>query len=108
VIESLAFTILIEGIVVTIYTIWFKKPLAIFLFTSFVANLLTQLFLWFFLSLFINHYLPALFVAEGFIWLIESFMLKFFTANQLNWQNALWLSLVMNLVSFSLGFLLPF
>jgi len=100
-------TIIIEGIVVIVYSIWRKKPLGPILFTSIIANLITQSFLWVVLSLFFQHYIITLFITEIFIWMIESFLLYRFSANQLRIQEATLVSLLMNLASFGLGWFLP-
>jgi len=104
---TLVVTILVEGIIVSEYSIWRKKPLGPILFTSIIANLITQSFLWVVLSLFFQHYIITLFIAEIFIWMIESFLLYCFSANQLHIQEAALVSLLMNLASFGLGWFLP-
>ncbi len=104
---TLAVTILTEGIVVTGYSFWQKKPLARILLASMLANLLTQSVLWGLLSFFPEHYLITLFVTEVFIWLIESAFLQLFPGTRLGWPAALLLSLGMNLASFGVGWFLP-
>jgi hypothetical protein len=106
-IVTLVITILIEGGIVAGYCIWRRKPLGPILFTSVWANLITQSFLWVVLSLFFQHYLVTLLIAEIFIWMIESFLLYRFSANQLRLQEAVLISLIMNLASFALGWFLP-
>ena len=105
-IETLSITILVEGVVCLGYSIWKRKPGAIFI-TSIFANLITQSLLWIALNLFYNHYLITLCVAEIFIWVIESFMLYGLRFNQLKIREALFLSLMMNLSSFGIGWFLP-
>jgi len=100
-------TILIEGGVVAGYGTWHKKPLGPLLATSIIANLITQSLLWMGLRLFFQHYLFALLTAELFIWIIESFFLYHIPANQLRLQEAVFLSLSMNLASFAFGWFLP-
>jgi hypothetical protein len=106
-IATLLFTLTVEGVVVLGYSIWRKKPLGQLLFTSVVVNLITQSFLWIVLNLFFRQYLIVLIVAEVIIWLIESFLLYYFPANKLRFQEALSISLLMNLASFTLGWFLP-
>jgi hypothetical protein len=106
-IATLLFTIIVEGIVVLGYSIWRKKPLGPILFTSIIANVITQSFLWVVLTLFFRHYLIVLFVTEILIGIIESILLYRFTANQLRLQEAVLISLSMNLASFALGWSLP-
>ena len=100
-------TIIIEGIVVIVYSIWRRKPLGPILFTSIIANLITQSFLWIVVNLFFQHYLVTLLAAEVFIWIIEGFLLCYVSANQLTFTEAISLSLSMNLLSFALGWVLP-
>jgi hypothetical protein len=106
-IVTLFLTILVEGIVARWYAIWRGKPLGPLLFTSFVANLITQSLLWIGLNLFFQHYFSTLLIGEFFIWMIESVLLYYVPANRLLFTEALFLSLTMNLVSFALGWFLP-
>ena len=105
---TLLITILVEGAIVSGYSIWRKKPVRSILFTSVVANLITQSLLWIVLNLFFQNYLAALLIAEILIWMIESFLLYRFRANRLGLQEATLLSLFMNSASFGLGWFLPF
>ena len=70
-------------------------------------NVLTQSLLWVLLNLFFSDYRITLWIAEIFIWLLESFALSIIPVNQMNYRNALQLSLGMNLMSFGLGWFLP-
>jgi len=106
-IVTLLITILIEGVIVAGYCIWRGKSLDPILFTSVWANLITQSFLWVVLSLFFQHYILTLLIAEVFIWMIESFLLYRFSARQFRLQEAMFVSLLMNLASFALGWFLP-
>ena len=106
-IATLLFTITVEGIVVISYSIWRKKPVGPLLLTATLANLITQITLWLLLAIFFQHYLVTLVLAEVLIWMIESFLLYYFSANQLGFQEALAISLMMNLASFVLGWFLP-
>jgi hypothetical protein len=107
VIATLAITILVESAVVASYAIWRKKPLYHLLFSSICVNLLTQVFLWVVLNLFPQGYLITLFIAEICIWGIEAFVLYRYRSNRLTLREAMLLSLMMNLASFSIGWLLP-
>jgi hypothetical protein len=98
---------MIEGIVAIGYSVWRHKPLASILFTCGVGNLITQSFLWIVLSFFFRHYLVALLAAEVLIWLAESILLHCVRANRLGFAESAFLSLVMNLSSFGLGWFLP-
>ena len=104
---TLLITIVVEGILAFVYSIWQKKPARPILYTSLVANLITQSFLWVVLSLFFQHYLISLFLAEIFIWFVESVTLYSIPANRLGLQEAIYLSLLMNLASLSVGWILP-
>ena len=106
-IRTLLVSSIIEGIIVVGYSIWRAKPLGPILLTSVCGNLITQSFLWVVLNLFFQRYLITLFVAEIFIWLVESLLLYFVPANRLRFVEALLLSLGMNLASFTLGWFLP-
>ena len=106
-IKTLTVTILLEGIFISGYSLWQKKPLAGVLLASVIVNVLTQIMLWGVLTLFPQHYLITLFTAEVFIWLIESTFLYLFPASQIQWTEALLLSLGMNLTSFGIGWFLP-
>jgi hypothetical protein len=104
---TLVVTIIIEGMIVLVYCTWYRKPLGPILFTSILGNLITQSILWVVLNVFFQHYVVALISAEVFIWILESLLLYGFRANQLCWQEAALLSLIMNVTSFGLGWFLP-
>ena len=104
---TLLITLAVESTVVLGYSIWQKKLLSSILLTSILANLITQSFLWVVLNIFFRYYLLVLVIAEIFIWLFESFLLYRLPANRLRFQEAVLLSLNMNLASFALGWFLP-
>jgi hypothetical protein len=106
VIFTLTITIVIEGVIAFIYSRWREKPLLPILLTSLFANLITQSILWIGLLFFFRHYWLVLIVLEIFIWLIESLILYCVRANQLTVKEATFLSLAINLTSFSLGLFL--
>jgi len=106
-IVTLFVTIIIEGIVVIVYSIWRRKPIVPVLFTSVIANLITQSLLWIVLNVFFQSYLIVLFVAEILIWLLESLLLSYFPANKLRFADAILIAFLMNLASFALGWFLP-
>ncbi len=106
-IGSLLVTIVIEGVIVFVYALWKQKPIGRILLASVFANILTQSMLWVVLNLLFTHYLVVLFISEVFVWLIESVFLRFFPGAKLGWKEAVLLSLVMNLFSFSLGWFFP-
>lgn len=106
-ISTLVLTLVIESLVAFSYSRWQRKPLAGLLLTAGFANLLTQPLLWLVLTTFYRAYLPALFLAEAGIWLMEAAILRLVRANRLAWSEAFALSLGMNLVSFGIGWFLP-
>jgi hypothetical protein len=107
VIATILITIGVEGLVCAAYGLRFRKPVAALLLSCLVANLVTQPILWLILTTFYQHYLATLFVAEQMIVVIEALLLYLIRFNQLRWQEALILSLVMNLASFAAGWFLP-
>ena len=106
-IVTLLITIFVEGLVVLGYSSWQKKPARPILYTSLAANLITQSLLWIGVSVFFQNYVRSLVIAEGLIWIIESAILSNVPANGLRLQEAMLLSLMMNLSSFALGWVLP-
>lgn len=106
-ISTLLFTIVIETSVVIGYCVWRRKPIRSILITSLVANLITQLLLWGVLNLFFQNYLVTLLIAEVLIWILEGLILYYVRANQLTFRQAAQLSMIMNLVSFAVGWFLP-
>jgi hypothetical protein len=107
VIETLSITILVEGVICLGYSIWRRKPASPILLTSVFANLITQTLLWVALSFFYQHYLAALALAEILIWAMEGYLLYGLRFNQLKLREAFFLSLIMNLSSFGIGWFLP-
>ena len=104
---TLTLTILVEAALILGYARHYQKPRAPLLLTSVGANIVTQSLLWIVLSRFFNHYLAALILTEVLIWPAEGFMLWAVPANRLLLREALWLSLLMNATSFTLGCFLP-
>ncbi len=78
------------------------RRLRVLLVTS-LANIATQCFLWSILTRYYDHYLLALFSAEGAIWALEALALRLCLPT----RQALTLSLAMNATSFTLGWFLP-
>jgi hypothetical protein len=106
--DTLLVTIIIEGVVGLVYARWCRKPAPSILITSLLMNVVTQSLLWIALNVFFQDYRFTLLLAEGLIWLVEGMFLHVVRSNQLNINEALLLSLLMNGVSFGLGLLLPF
>ncbi len=107
VIVSLALTVLIESAVIVGYGRWHKKPLRHLLLSGVLANLVTQSILWVILNKFSDHYRTVLLVSEICIWWIEGLILCLYPHNKLKLDEALVLSLAMNLASFTIGWFLP-
>ena len=106
-IETLSITILVEGVVCLGYAIWQRKPIGSIFTTSVFVNLITQSLLWVVLSLFYQHYLVVLLSAENLIWVLEGCLLCGLRFNHLKLREAFFLSLMMNLSSFGIGWFLP-
>ena len=104
---TLSITILLESIVLIGYCLWHKKSVVPLLLTGLCGNLITQALLWIVLSIFFQHYLAALLIAELLIWIMEGLLLHLVPTNQLRFTGAMFLSLTMNLVSFGVGWFLP-
>lgn len=104
---TLTVTILIEAVLIFIYSHLRDKPLCPLLLASLFANLITQSLLWIGLLLFFRHYLLTLIVLEISIWLIESLIFYHVRVTQLTIKEAMSLSLAINLASFSVGLFLP-
>jgi hypothetical protein len=104
---TLLVTIIVEGVVALGYSSWKRKSFRPILLTTILANLITQSLLWIVLNLFVHNYLVILCFAEILIWIVESYLLYRFPANQLRLRQAALLSLSMNLASLGIGWLLP-
>jgi len=107
VIQTLTITIVIEGSLCLVYSIWQKKPIRPILLTSLLGNLFTQSLLWAVLTLFFHHYLATLLISETLIWLIEAMLYHGLKWNHLSMGDAIFLSLITNLSSFGFGWYLP-
>lgn len=105
--RTLIVTIIIEGLVSLGYAVWQRKPVFSISLTILFGNIITQSLLWIILNIFFNDYLIALFMSEILIWLGEGVFLACVRINQLNFKEALLLSLVVNLCSFGVGMFLP-
>ena len=106
-IYTLLITLLIEGMVVLVYSAIRRRPAGDLLLVSFIINIFTQITLWVALRIFFSYYLIALIVAEVLIWLVESVLLHRLSRESLSLSNAVFLSLYMNLASFGIGWFLP-
>jgi hypothetical protein len=104
---TLLITVLVEGAVAIIYSIWREKPVLPILLTSVFGNLVTQSMLWIVLTLSFRHYLITLAFAEVLVWGIESLLFYGIPANDLKLKEAALLSLIMNGISLAVGWVLP-
>ena len=106
---ALPLTILIEGVLLAIYTSYRKQPRLIPLTLNLVGNLLTQILLWYLL---INS-LPggmgwlAMLLIEAIIVLTEALILYWPQRTTIKFIHALSISFVLNLVSLTIGLFLP-
>jgi hypothetical protein len=96
-----------ESLIGVGYSVWRKKPTLSIFVTSVIANFITQVLLWLALKFLFQHYLLTLFISEILIWFIEGILLCVVSSNQLNFKEALFLSFIMNISSFAVGWLLP-
>ena len=106
-IRTLTITILIEWVICLLYAVQRKKPIWPILFTSLPVNIITQALLSLALSLFFQHYLATLLIAEILIWLMEALLYYGLRWNQLSKGEAVFLSFITNLSSFGIGWFLP-
>ena len=106
-IYTLLITLLIEGVVVLVYSAIRKRPAGDLLRVSVIINVFTQIILWIALEIFFRYYLTTLIAAEILIWLVESFLIHRLSKERLSLSNAVFLSLCMNLASFGIGWFLP-
>ncbi len=103
----LIITIILEGAFISVYAVKRKKPIKQLLVSDILINILTQFLLWGMLTKFPDHYVPVLLGAEAGIFLLEGGLLYLYPYNRLRLVEALLLSFVLNLISFSFGLLLP-
>src|SRR5687767_11691971 len=107
VIQTLAITIVMEGIACSVYSIWRKKPIRPILLSSLLGNIVTQSLLWLALTLFFQHYLVTLLISEILICLMEAMLYHGVRWNNLSMGDALFLSFITNLSSFAIGWFMP-
>lgn len=106
-IVTLAFTILIEATLVIAYSFWNRKPFFPILSVSIVANLITQSLLWAAVLIFYENYRLVLGIMEILVWFLECQFFYRIRAVGLKFSEATFLSLVINLFSFGVGWFLP-
>ncbi len=106
--HGLIITLVVELLLGAGYVLWKKRSASVTLTVILLLNLITQPVLWVSLSSFSGIYpvFPILF-AEGVVWLVEAVGLYLSQRNSMRFQEALWVSLVLNTASFIVGSLLP-
>ncbi len=108
-IKSLLLTLALELAVALGYALWRKRPIAYVFTITLLMNLLTWIpFRVILGNLSASQYLAGSAIGEVVIWLVEAGVLAFALRKQVTIKEALLLSLVLNLVSFGIGLLLPF
>ena len=101
-------TILLEGIIGTIYAIIAKKNIIKLISIITIGNTITQIGLVFIAQGLNNEFsMIILVIMELIIWIVESIIIYLTHRQTFKIQNALLLSLLINLVSFASGILLP-
>ncbi len=102
-------TLVIESLLVLIYAAVMKEGAFVWLTQVLLVNMATQPALWLALELQRGHlpYALILALAEPLIWLGEAALLYLLQGKRLPFKRALVLSLVLNIVSFGVGLLLP-
>lgn len=106
---ALPMTIVIELLLAVVYALKRKRPLLITIALTALANVITQYGLWASLNAFHDQDVLELTIGlEIVIWGIEALILYLPQRKDISFKEAALLSLVLNVVSFSLGLLLPF
>lgn len=104
---SVPLTFLIEGLLVLFYARRRAHSPAVLLTGALLANLLTQPVFLFLLVFRVNMPFLWIVIAELCIWLVEAGVLHLTQRKTLSFKEALALSLLLNVISFGLGLLLP-
>lgn len=106
--QGLIITLVVELLLGTGYVLWKKRSASIILTVILLLNLITQPVLWITLSGF-SRLSPIFMIlfAEGVVWLAEAGGLYLSQRNSMKFQEALWVSLALNVASFVVGSLLP-
>ncbi|MCD4671992.1 MAG: hypothetical protein K8R77_04945 [Anaerolineaceae bacterium] len=106
---ALPVTIVIELLLAVVYAFKRKRPLLITMALTALANVITQYGLWASLNAFHDqNVLELTIVLEVIIWGVEALILYLPQRKDISFKEAALFSLVLNVVSFSLGLLLPF
>jgi hypothetical protein len=106
---ALPLTILIEGILIFAYFTYRKQPWLLPTTLNLIGNLFTQVVLWYLLVNSASDGLSILIllISEAVIVLIEAAILYWPQRTQIKFTEALSISFVLNLVSFTIGLFLP-
>ena len=106
--QGLITTLVVELLLGTVYVLWKKRSASIILTMILLLNLVTQPVLWITLSGFSGMSpIFLIFFAEGVVWLVEAGGLYLSQRNTIRFQEALWVSLTLNVASFVVGIFLP-
>jgi hypothetical protein len=106
--QGLITTLVVELLLGTVYVLWKKRSASIILTMILLLNLVTQPVLWITLSGFSGlSPIFLIFFAEGVVWLVEAGGLYLSQRNTIRFQEALWVSLTLNVASFVVGIFLP-
>lgn len=102
-------TLAVELILGLIYALWRKHPLFYLLTVILLMNMITQPILWMTLSsTFVGLSVVRTLIAEVIVWLVEGWILLKALPGRVTNKEAFLLSLVLNLASFGIGYILPF
>lgn len=108
--EALLITIGIETLILFLFfkTIYRKLKIRniLLLVTGITASLFTLPYVWFVFPVFIHHRIPYLIVSESFAVIIESFLI--YKLLKIEYKKAFLVSLICNVISFSIGLLINY
>jgi hypothetical protein len=106
--QGLIITLVVELLLGTGYVLWSKRSAPVILTVIWLLNLITQPVLWITISGFsgLNSGFTIIFT-EGVVWLVEAGGLYLSQRATMRFQEALWVSFILNTSSFVIGGLLP-
>jgi hypothetical protein len=102
-------TLSVELALGLVYALWRKHPAFYLLTVILLMNMITQPILWLTLSgTFVGLSVVRTLIAEVIVWLVEGWILLKALPGRITNKEAFLLSLVLNIASFGMGYLLPF
>jgi hypothetical protein len=106
---ALLATVAIEGLLALAYAAARGQRITLWLVVVVLVNLVTQPALWFVMERQLGSapYFAILAVAEAGVWLVEAVLLYLLGGGRVAFKEGLFLSLVLNGVSFGVGLVLP-